>query len=373
MDGQKLFGILFVVILFAYAFLYFGGREYLRSEGFQGSAAGAGSTGAAAGAGSATAGELYPVPPEDERPVPPAFVDPVQQKRTESRVLMESPSSNWSSLTPAKERQQRRRAQEEDKGNEGKPKSRSSLTWVTLDSSSLDPVAKEQIKSLDDYEYNYVFENETDKELSKALRTKLMSQRPMDWAGLPHSSAQFQAGLRESFANATPTVPDQAQPFRNIDGTNAIPPDTTSVEMEERKLLQTYQSPSAQDLLKYDPENQTPEQLIKDIYDVRGLVPTVAHKEGTNVYEIIGVRRKDEKVVYDDEEAPAGAEPVAAAGEMTVAPPQAASDMAASTDPYYDKAGAGAQGSRMDRWNYRAWTPNLERMFAPTEATDKWY
>jgi hypothetical protein len=47
--------------------------------------------------------------------------------------------------------------------------------------------------------------------------------------------------------------------------------------------------------------------------------------------------------------------------------------MAASTDPYYDKAGAGSQGSRMDRWNYRAWTPGLERMFAPTEATDKWY
>lgn len=54
-----------------------------------------------------------------------------------------------------------------------------------------------------------VFQNEGDRELSTALRNKLMSQYPMDWSTQPPSSAQFQAGLRESFENATPTVPEE--------------------------------------------------------------------------------------------------------------------------------------------------------------------
>lgn len=316
MDGQRLFAILFLVILFAYFFLYFTGRHYLRKEGFQ-AASGPGS---AAGAGSKTADEADPASP----PPLPAFLDPVAKKREESRVLMER--------------------------------------------TDLDPVANTPIQSVDDYEYSLVFQNESDREVSKALRTKLMSQRPMDWAGLPPSSSEFQAGLRESFANASSTVPDQAQPFRNIDGSSMIPPDTTSIEMEERKVLQTYKPPSAQELLKYDPELQTPEELIQQLYDVRGLVPTVAHKEGTNVYEVIGVRRKNEKIVYEDEEAPAAEEGSA------VEVPAAVDDVAASTDPYYNKvATAGGQGSRMGRWNYQAWTPGLERMFAPSDETQNWF
>jgi hypothetical protein len=314
MDGQKVFSILFLIIVIGYFFMYFTGRQYLRGEGFQGSA----------GSASKTADELYPTPPLNERPPLPAFVDPVARKREESRVLMER--------------------------------------------TDLDPVENKPIDSVDDYEYSLVFQNESDRELSKALRTKLMSQRPMDWAGLPPSSAEFQAGVRESFANATPAVPENAQPFRNIDGSNMVPPDTTSIEMEERKLLQTYKPPRAKDMLKYDPELQSPEELIQEIYNVRGLVPTVAHKEGTNVYEVIGVRRKDEKILYEDEEAPAGA------GGAAVDVPQVTADVAASMDPYYDKTGASmGQGSRMGRWNYQAWTPGLERMYAPTEATPSWF
>ena len=59
---------------------------------------------------------------------------------------------------------------------------------------------------------------ESDRELSKELKNKLMSQRPMEWAGLPPSSAQFQAGMRESFENATRTVPDNAQPYAAVSG-----------------------------------------------------------------------------------------------------------------------------------------------------------
>ena len=241
---------------------------------------------------------------------------------------------------------------------------------VLMEYTTKDTVAKNTIQKMDDYEYNLVFQNESDRELSKEMRDKLMSQRPMEWAGLPPSSSQFQAGLRESFQNATPTVPDNAQPYAAVNGGNMIPPDTESTEMEERKILQSYRAPSAQELSSYNPDEH-PEALINRLYSTKGLVPTVAHKDGTNVYEVIGVRRKDEKVVYEDEEAPASTIPNRAAGEARITVPAAAYDTAAARDPYYDM-NAPSGKTRVGKWDYQAWTPGLERVFAPTEAKESW-
>jgi hypothetical protein len=316
--------ILFVLIMIGYVTLYIGGRHYLKGEGFQNG------DGNAAGAGSPTVKELYPVPP----PVLPEVVDArAAANKKEGKVIMEY-------TTPG-------------------------------------TVAKQGIYNVDDYEYNYVFQNENDRELSTAMRNKLMSQRPMDWAGLPPSSSQFEAGVREMFQNMNdttkPYTDSHVDPYKNVNGDSMVPPDTLGVEMEERKILQSYSPPTAQELTSYNPEDeaQTPEQLIRKIYDQKGLIPTVAHEPGTTVYEIVGVRRKDEKVVYEDEEAPASSMPVKGAGEASITVPAMANDMAASKDPYYDTTAPG--GSRMDRWNYQAWTPGLERMFAPTNQTQDWY
>jgi hypothetical protein len=241
---------------------------------------------------------------------------------------------------------------------------------VLMEYTSLPPVAKGQIQSLDDYEYNYVYQNESDRALSQGLKNKLMSQRPMEWAGLPPSSQQFQAGLRESFQNATPTVPDNAQPYQAVSGQNMIPPDTVSTEMEERKVLQTYKAPSALDLTSYNPD-EDPQQLIKKLYDVKGLIPIVAHKEGTNVYEVIGVRKKDEKILYEDEEAPASNAPLKGAGEANIEVPIAAYDTAAAKDPFYDTS-VGTGKTRIGKWDYQAWTPGLDRMFGPTNDAQNW-
>jgi len=240
---------------------------------------------------------------------------------------------------------------------------------VLMEYTTLDPVAKGAIQKLDDYEYNYVYQNESDRGLSQELKNKLMSQRPMEWAGLPPSSSQFQAGLRESFQNANRTVPNNPEPFQSISGDTVQPPDTESMEMEERKILQTYKAPSAQELSSYNVD-EDPETLIQKVYDAKGLIPMVHHKEGTNVYEIIGVRRKDEKIVYEDEEAPASLSPVQSAGEANIQVPPTAYDTAAAKDPYYDMNGSGT--SRLGKWDYQAWTPGLDRMFAPTNDTQKW-
>jgi len=240
---------------------------------------------------------------------------------------------------------------------------------VLMEYTTLDPVAKGAIQKLDDYEYNYVYQNESDRGLSQELKNKLMSQRPMEWAGLPPSSSQFQAGLRESFQNVNRIVPNNPEPFQSISGDTVQPPDTESMEMEERKILQTYKAPSAQELSSYNVD-EDPETLIQKVYDAKGLIPMVHHKEGTNVYEIIGVRRKDEKIVYEDEEAPASLSPVQSAGEANIQVPPTAYDTAAAKDPYYDMNGSGK--TRIGKWDYQAWTPGLERMFAPTNDTQKW-
>ena len=308
MNGDVIFMILFGLILFGYIILYVKGRKYL--EPFQNAGTGP------------TVNQIYPVPP----PLMPETA-PIDSRP--GRVVMEQ--------------------------------------------TSLDPVAQGQIKKLDDFEYNMVYQNESDRALSTALRNKLMSQRPMDWAGLPPSSEQFQAGLRESFENASQTVPDNAKPYQTVNGDNMVPPDTEATEMEERKILQAYKPPSAQELGSYSAdEDMDPEELIEKIYAVKGLVPTVAHKDGTNVYEVVGVRRKDEKVVYEDEEAPASLGPVRGAGEATIQVPATAYDTAAVVDPFYDTSAPGGK-TRMGKWDYQSWTPGLERMFAPTNDTQKWH
>ena len=234
------------------------------------------------------------------------------------------------------------------------------------------PYAKQPINELDDYEYNLVFQNESDRALTKGLRDKLMSQYPMDWSAYPPSSSQFQAGLRESFENATPSVPDDAKPYQNITGNLMQPPDKSEIEKEERKILQTYKPKFPPGPTSYDVRDA--DALIKQLYDAKGLIPEVRHKEGTNIYEVIGVRKKDEKVEFE-EEAAATSGPNPAAGESTTQGPMAAVDATQPqpTDSFFQEGVPATSGSRMNRWNYTAWTPGLERMFAPTEERQNWY
>jgi hypothetical protein len=237
------------------------------------------------------------------------------------------------------------------------------------------PYTKQPINGVDDYEYNLVYQNESDKALSQGLRNKLMSQRPMEWSGLPPSSSQFQAGLRESFENAKPTVPDSAKPYDNIAGNLMQPPDMSQVEKEEKKILQTYKPKFPPTPTTYDSRDVN--ELIQKVYDAKGVIPEVVHKEGTNVYEIVGVRRKDEKVVFEDEavEADATEGPNKEAMESTVKAPLAVRDMnSPSKDAFFDEGSAAVEKkSRTNRWDYTAWTPGLERMFAPTKAQEAWY
>ena len=243
---------------------------------------------------------------------------------------------------------------------------------VIMEQQMAAPYVKKAILDVDDYEYNLVFQNEGDREMTKALQNKLQSQYPMDWSVQPPSSVHFQTGkkrLEESFANApvgSMTKTKGENPYKEISGDNMTPPDTSIQEMEERKILQTYKPKAIGDLTTYNLDDA--QELIRKIYDAKGLIPDVRHKDG-NVYEIVGTRRKDEKIVYEDEEAPAQQAPVQAAGEATITVPPVAADVAVGLDPFFTPSAA----TKLDRWDYTKFTPGLERMFAPTYPTVEWF
>ena len=231
------------------------------------------------------------------------------------------------------------------------------------------PYDQQPIQDLDDYEYNLIYTNESDRVLNKELRDKLMSQYPMNWTTYPPSSTQFQAGYKESFQNATQDVPDDAKPYQNISGSTMAPPDLGTIEKEERKILQTYTPEFPPTATTYDDRDAN--KLIKKIYDAKGLIPVVNHKEGTNVYEIVGTRRKNEKVVYEDDEAPVTRRANPDAGEGTVPVISAVNQLTTSSrDSFYAPENNKGSGNP---WQYTAWTPGLERVFAPTEPKQNWY
>lgn len=227
---------------------------------------------------------------------------------------------------------------------------------------TLTPYAQAPIRSLDDYEYNLVFENETDRELTTDQQNKLRSQYPLDWSAQPPSSSHFQKGMKEMFENHKEQVVEPTNnPYTAIMDTSMTPPDTLAMEQEERQIIQTYQPKHAGDLTTYNVDDAM--ELIKKIYDKKNEIPQVV-KKNDNVYEVIGTRKKNEKIVYDD-----GTDADATAPPPTVHIPHAPADLNTALDPFFDPDTPTNKG----KWNYRQWTPGLERMFAPTESKVDWY
>lgn len=232
------------------------------------------------------------------------------------------------------------------------------------------PYTTQPINSLDDYEHNLVFQNENDREITKELRSKLMSQYPMDWSTQPGSSSNFTKGIKQATKNYMPIDASQNEiVYKNVSGDNLQPPDMDSIETEERKILQTYVPKNTSDLKTYDIEDAR--TLIKKIYDAKGLVPEVTHDEDTNVYTIIGTRSKNEKIEYEDDllDAEASDEAVEGNQESVTVVPQAARDILNDSDPFFNRRNK----TRMDKWDYTKYTESLERMFAPTYGMTQWY
>jgi hypothetical protein len=109
--------------------------------------------------------------------------------------------------------------------------------------------------------------------------------------------------------------------------------------------------------------------LIKKIYDAKGLIPEVEHDEKKNVYTVIATRKKGEKIQYEDDLRDATAEESEDNMENITVVPQQAVDVLRDADPFYNSA----QKTRTDKWDYTKYTDNLERSMAPTYPRSQWY
>ena len=233
------------------------------------------------------------------------------------------------------------------------------------------PYSMDPIKSVDDYEYTAIFAGEGDKALTKEKRDVLMSAYPMDWSTQPPSSELFQQGLaafKEQFENPAPQA--KGNPFREVDGSNMTPPDSSAEEAKEREILATYVPKKPGELTTYDAADA--QEIITRIYSAKGLVADTK-KMGDNVFTVVGTRKVNEPVVYEPEDeklAPTASGAVAAVGEDTIDVPTSVEQIQ-SVDPFFETTVR--DKSRGDKWDYTSWTPGLERMFAPTQPKEKWY
>lgn len=228
-------------------------------------------------------------------------------------------------------------------------------------------ITEKDSTQVDDQEYNAVFNNETEREISDETRNKLMSQYPIDWTVNPPSSTNFVKGI-ENEEEKTKTNPDTTM-YDNVEGNKFTPPNMDDAEMKERKALKTYVPKGPRDMKTYNVDDAY--TIIKNIYDAKGLDPEIEHKKDTNIYEIIGTRRKDEKVQYEDDlgDAEASEESVPSQNESVTVVPQTTKDYLYDSDPFYNTANR----TRTGRHDYTQWTNGLERMFAPTYSTTQWY
>lgn len=228
------------------------------------------------------------------------------------------------------------------------------------------PYTTVPIMKVDDYDQDVVYQNEGDRQWSKAEINKMTSAYPFAWPQLPPSATTFQAKQEAYMASLqSKLLPDLAQ-YEAVEGFKVLPTDTAKVEADEQKLLQTYVPACSKDL-KYDMDDAM--ELIKKIYDKKGEVAKVDVRPD-GVYEVYEVQEKDPKVVYEDQvQVATERQSAAAAQAVTFQVPQYAADLAAGLDPFFEPG----PRLRSDRTDYTQWTPGLERMFAPTYTRTNWF
>jgi hypothetical protein len=235
------------------------------------------------------------------------------------------------------------------------------------------PYATTPINSVDDYEYNLVFKGEGDRAMTKNTRDFLMSQYPRDWSTQPPSSEQFQTGLakfQESFQDISPKKQKEINTqYSKVNGITMIPPDHQVKDEQEREILAKYTPKDPASLTTYDAEDA--KELIKKIYEAKGLVPSYA-QTGENVFTVHSAVPKDKIEAVEDEDAEqavASIDAVPSAGEDTIVVPRIEYSANKMKDPFFEPG-----EKTRDRPNdYTSWTPGLERMFAPTYYKQKWY
>lgn len=244
--------------------------------------------------------------------------------------------------------------------------------------------AKTPINSLDDYEYNRVFELENRPrmaELSKQVKNNLLGAMQLDWPTLPYSS-DTKAKLEEQFVDARMQDgfrdPKSGVFFKNMEGADIAPPNEDAAAAREAKILSGYQ-PTDITTHVVDDEYERVAKVVAQQYSTDPDWEPVVEKRGPHQYAVTELRPRRKKddgdIVWEGEGAPTVAQAqqqgLLEGGEVK---PNSMTIQDNLQDPFFAKTGV-ADHSNDKFWKYsdfNKWTPGLERMFAPTDPTNEW-
>lgn len=249
---------------------------------------------------------------------------------------------------------------------DGEPNDRMNMTAIPPEK----PYLMNPIDSLDDYEASVIFQNQGSKEASKKQISDAMTRYPMDWTVQGPNSQYFQENQEDynKQLQENANKPPVTSFYKEVDGSDMKLPDYDKQEEEERKILQTYKPKCTKDLLEYNVDDV--KSLVDKVFDKKGLIPVLEKsKQGSNVWEIIEVKEKNPKIVWEDDiENQTQRETMEKRGEDVIEVPYTASDLAAGLDPFFQPRNSVRDG----KYDYTQWTPGLERMFAPTYPVKAW-
>jgi len=239
--------------------------------------------------------------------------------------------------------------------------------------------ARTPINKLDDYEYDRVnqVEDVSRNTLSKQAKNELMETHTLDWANLPFNSAdraekedEFIAGRMNNYWKE----PKSGAFFNTVDGKTVMPPDSEAEYMREQKILSSYRPT---DITQHivDSETEQVAKMVSQIYENDPNWEPIITKTDEGKYEVTELVPKSRKERFEDAKT-IGLATTAGFGDQQRDPKasiQISDQM--RNDPFFDKGGVlDKDSNRVWEYNdFRKWTPDLERMFAPTAKTRTWY
>jgi hypothetical protein len=236
----------------------------------------------------------------------------------------------------------------------------------------------QSINSLDDYEYNRVFLENRDRnsQTSQQQKSQAMAQYQNDWTNLPYNSdlrASYEDQFVEKRMDGGFRDPKTGVFFRNIDGSGVAPPDQDVEAIREAKILSDYQ-PTNLTTHQVDDETERVAKVVAQTYKNDPDWEPVVEKVAEHQYTVRELRPKRKNTEWEGEET-VSIEDAQHQGLLSGSPTKAQVRIQkVDGDPYFAKDGvADYSNNRFWKYNeFNAWTPGLDRMFAPTNEMQQW-
>jgi hypothetical protein len=206
------------------------------------------------------------------------------------------------------------------------------------------------------FEKDIIFNSEGGREATRAALSAAKNQFQFDWAQLPPSSSLYQQNQASYVA-----APYNAETFVDIIDSSASDP-----------VPIPYKPSDPNNYKKTEPEDV--KKWLNEMYKEKGLIPEIVEKPD-NVYEVIGTREINPKIVYEDEVArptssqqltPSDYDPRVTPNSFVV--PPAAQEISAGLDPF----NSALMRTSVGRQTVMQWSPELEGMFGKKMQWQQW-